>query len=401
MKRSKLLIPMVMIGVIFFFIGFSMGINSYLIPYLRSAFELSTMQSYLILAFVYMAFVLFGYPSGMIISKIGYRKSMIGSFFIFAIGFLLFIPSAIYQSFLFFLTASFICGMGNTLLQASVNPYITIVGPIESAAKRICIMGILNKLAWAVAPVFLSLFLHLDQIQLTDIYFPFILISIGFVILGICMFYVNMPEIEIEDNILNTGSDSDPFWKRIANYPHLLLGVIALFFYSGVEAITLASIVDFAENTGLENPEKYASYPVITMIVGYLFGIALIPNYVSQVRALQICAGLGLIFSLCIVLSPLPLTIYFVAMLGLSNAIMWPAIWPLAMADLGAFTQKGASLLVMGIVGGAVFPLLFGKIADINMADNMPNLHLAYWICLPLYLYIFYFAYKGYKKRRI
>ena len=396
-RRNNYVIPIIIIGVMFFVIGFALGINGYLIPFLKKALDLSSAESYLVLAATFSAFVVFGYPSGVIISKIGYRRGMMVSFFFFAIGLALFIPSARYESLGLFLLASFISGMGNTLLQASVNPYITILGPQESAAMRISIMGIINKAAWAVAPIFLSLFLNLDSPALQKMYLPFYLIVGMFILLGIFVYFAPLPEVKAEGEDESEEETPVSSYARtktsILQFPHLILGVISLFFYVGVETIALATIVDYADSLGLANPATYTTYTVIFMVIGYLFGVFFIPKVITQNLALKINSWLGVAASLAIVLVSGNYSIWFVALLGLANSLMWPAIWPLAIADLGRFTKTGASLLVMGIVGGAILPLIFGGVKDIV------GIQAAYWVCFPAYLFILFYALKGHKIR--
>lgn len=391
------LFPLVVIGILFFMIGFALGINGLIIPFLRTALDLTTAESYLVLAATFSTFIIFGYPSGLVIKAIGYKKTMILSFLFFAIGLYLFIPSAENQSFAMFLLASFISGIGNTMLQAAVNPYITILGPLESAATRMSMMGIANKAAWAIAPIFLGIFLNLGDVKLEDIKLPFYFISGIFVLLGILVAFVPLPEVKAEGEDENDEAAASSYAANktsIWQFPHLLLGLVSLLFYVGVETLAMASIVDYATSLNLPDPQVYTSYTVIGMVIGYLVGVFFIPKYISQERAMFVCAIIGLISSLLIVLTPMNISIWFVAVLGLANSLMWPALWPMAMKDLGKFTKTGSSLLVMAIVGGAVFPLLFGWLADVS-----GNMHQAYWICFPAYLMIFYYALSGHKIR--
>ena len=397
-KKNSYTLLIIIFGVFFFFIGFGLAINAYLIPFLQGAFQLSSTESYLVLAASYSAFVLFGYPSGLLIRKYGYKKSMVASFFLFALGFALFIPSSSAQSFVLFLLASFISGMGNTLLQAAVNPYITILGNPESAAKRICIMGIFNKFAWALAPIFLSLFLNLKQIEISEMSFPFLIILGIFLLLGVITIFIPLPEIEAPstENAVPENDFSVQAKRSAFQYPHLLLGVLALFLYSGVESIALATMVDFAKNVGLDNPETYVSYTVFFMCIGYILGVILIPRHTSQQNMLRLFALLGGASVVLVLFSPSRLAFWFVALLGLANSIMWPAIWPLALHGLGRFTKEGSSLLVMGVVGGALMPLLFGRAVDFCVARQI-DMQMAYAVCFLPYLYIFYYANNGYR----
>ena len=174
----------------------------------------------------------------------------------------------------------------------------------------------------------------------------------------------------------------------------IFIGFISLFCYVGVETLAMSSIVDYANYFQLPDPQLYTSFTVSGMILGYLIGILLIPKYLSQEKSLLICSVLGIISS-CMILMPIgTISIYFVALLGLANSLLWPAIWPLAIKDLGELTKIGSSILVMAIAGGAIFPLLFGW-----MCDLLQNMQQAYWICIPAYSMILYYAIKGHKIR--
>ena len=237
-KHKSFFIPLVIVGVLFFLLGFSLGINGLLIPFLKKAFSLSHAESYLVLTATFSAFVIFGYPAGVLIQRVGYRRGIVLSFLLFAIGLYLFVPSAGRESFPLFLLASFISGTGNTLLQAAINPYITILGPIESAAKRMCIMTICNRAGWAVAPVFLAIFIDITQIsvQLNDLFLPFFIISGLFITLGVFTWFAPLPEIsatgEDEKDASAESAKVRTFVaskKSVFGFPHLLLGVLVYF----------------------------------------------------------------------------------------------------------------------------------------------------------------------------
>lgn len=396
-RKNNYLIPIIIIGVLFFVIGFALGINSYLVPLLTETLNITSGISYLVIGATFSAFLIFSYPAAKVIQKIGYKKTMSLSFLLFAVGFLLFIPSANHASLWLFLLASFISGIGNTFLQATVNPYITILGPIESAAKRISIMGVCNKLAWPVAPVFLAAIIgkNIDQVALTDINKPFFIIVAIFIVLGLLTYFSPLQEIkavgEDEEKIADCpyAASKTSIWQ----FPHLLLGAVALFLYVGVETIALATTVDYAKSVGFDNPEKYAFYPSLGLVIGYVCGILLIPKYMSQGVALKICSWLAVIASLLIVSTPPAFSIWCVSVIALSCSLMWPAIWPLAMVDLGRFTKTGSSVLVSAIFGGAVIPVLFGLLKDALGAQS------AYWICFPCFLFILYYGIRGHKIR--
>jgi len=398
MKQQKsLLIPIIFIGMMFFSIGFAIGINSFLIPVLKSTLGVSSGESYLILAATFSTFIIFGYPASMVISKIGYKRTMALSFLLFAIAFALFIPSAKSESFVLFLVASFVSGIGNTFLQASVNPYITILGPIESAAKRMSIMGICNKLAWPIAPVFLAFVIgkNTNDTLITDLYLPFYIIMGVFLLLGIISLLAPLPDVKAvgEDE---EKADDCPYAANkssVFQFPHLILGVIALFLYVGVETVALSTLVDYADSLSLPDASSYAWISSVGMVIGYICGIIFIPKYLNQAKALMICSILGIAGSLLLVLTPAAISIWFIGLIALGCSLMWPALWPLAMADLGKFTKSGSSMLVMAIAGGAVIPTIFGFLKDIVGAQS------AYWVALPCFLFILYYGVSGYKVR--
>jgi glucose/galactose transporter len=302
-----------------------------------------------------------------------------------------------WSSFAVFLIALFILGMGQTLLNTAVNPYITILGPEESAAKRISIMGTCNKLSFGLAPIVLALFMDTQNVQLSQAITPFYFISGILVLLGIFAYFSPLPELKAtgEDENELTGAGPDAVSKKtIFSFPHLLLGALAIFFYVGVETIALASINDYAYETGLSNPERFAVITSWAYVIGYFFGIVLIPRIISQLHALIICSSLGIVFSLMIVFFSGNVGIYFLAALGLANSLVWPAIWPLALADLGKFTKTGSSLMVMGIAGGGLIPPILGL-----LRDSIGSYQQAYWMVLPIYLYFLFYGLKGHRIR--
>jgi FHS family L-fucose permease-like MFS transporter len=408
-KETTLVIPLLIIGILFFVIGFGVGISGFLTPFLKDALQLSTTQSYLVTAAIFSAFVIFGSPAGWIIRKIGYKKSIIISLLIMALGMVLFVPSAQMASFPVFLLALFIGGIGNTLLQAAVNPYVTIIGPHESAAMRLSLMGIMNKLAWWMGPVFLGLFLDLKNVELGEVSLPFYIVTAILVLLSIFLIFAPLPEVKAageDDTDTSNTSNYSNGKKSVFQMPHLLLGVMALFFYVGVETLPMASIIGFAKavfGENVANPEGYAKFVPIGMFVGYIFGVTMIPKVITQTIALRIFTLIGLAASMCVILLPGEIGIYGLIAIGFSNSIMWGAIWPLAIADLGKFTKTGASLLVMGIVGGAIIPLIFGFLIDFfrtGILSSVSDYQNAYWIFIPSYLVILYFGLFGYKIRK-
>jgi glucose/galactose transporter len=405
-KKSGTVIPLMLVGVMFFVIGFGVGISGYLIPALKSAFNLTTGQSYLVTAAIFSAFVIFGRPTGWVIKKIGYKRSMVVAFVIMALGMFLFVPSSKAVSYPLFLLALFVGGIGNTLLQGSVNPYVTILGPLDTAAVRMSLMGIMNKMAWGLSSVFLGAFIDITDVNLGDIVLPFYIVTIILLVLAVFVSFTSLPEVkaEGEDDDENSSSSYASGKTSILQFPHLVLGVLALFLYVGIETLPMASIIDFGQATfGNVGSIKFYSFLVTGgLVAGYIFGVIAIPRFVSQTRALISFAILGIISTLLLIYLPPKFAFYALLLASFSNSLMWPAIWPLAMKDLGKFTKAGASLLVMAIVGGAVIPLIFGGIVDAvktTEAALVGDYQTAYWVMAPCYLFILYFAISGHKIR--
>jgi fucose permease len=391
--QKALVIPLMLIGSMFAVLGFALGINAFFIPFVQGAFKISITMSYLVMTATFLSFVVFGIPSGAIIKKFGYKGAMIIAFIIMAIGFYLIAPAARLISFPLLLLALFVSGMGQTLLTGAVNTYVAILGPEESAASRIALMGICSKTFYAMASLLLALFMDLNNIRIEDTILPFYIISGILLVMGILYYFAPLPEIKAageDESGEVTGSSAYASSKTsILQFPHLLLGVLAIFFDIGLEYIALGSINDYASMLKMPSPQNYVWLVSAGMVAGYLVGVFFIPKFISQTKALLLSTILGIIVTIAIVLTPAEISIYLVAFLGLANALLWPAIWPLAIADLGKFTKMGSSLLVTGIIGGAFIPLLFGYVADIASHQ------VAYLVCLPAYFYIMYYALSG------
>ena len=292
--------------------------------------------------------------------------------------------------------ASFICGTGNTVLQAAINPYATYLGPIDTAARRISIMGICNIVAWPVASIFLAKLIgkELDQIVVGDIIFPFYVLAGIFVLLGILVWVSPLKEMAFGEQEEESGDSSEAEGKTsIFQFPHLILGALALFMYVGVETIAMASSVGYAEELGLTNPEQYAFIPSIGMILGYIFGVVMIPKFLSQSGALRIHSWIAIAGTLAVILLPKQFSIYAVAVVTFGCSVMYPAIFPLAVKGLGKFADKGSSILVSCIVGGAIVPLIYGFLKDWVGGQA------AYWVGIPCFAFILFYAYVGYKMK--
>ena len=415
-NKKNSLIPITVIGVLFFIFGFITWLNGTLIPFLKIACELNNVQAYFVTLAFYIAYFFMAPPSTIVLHKVGFKNGMAVGLFVMAVGSLIFIPAALTRTFGLFLTGLFIQGTGLALLQTASNPYVVVIGPRESAAKRISIMGICNKVAGAISPLILGAFIlnqnttdtmhklenitGVDRLPLLDalahkVIVPYIIIAIALTILAVALMFVHLPDVDTdkeEDSALPNGTHKTAWWQ----FPHLWLGFITLFLYVGAEVIAGDTIILYglSLNIPLATARTFTTMTLISMVVGYIIGIVTIPRFISQGKALAYAAVLGLFFALCAIFTSGFTSIACIALLGLSNAVMWPAIFPLAIADLGKFTKAGSALLIMGIAGGALLPLLYGKLVGITGNQQ------AYWILVPIYFFIFYFAVSGNKIRR-
>jgi MFS transporter, FHS family, L-fucose permease len=419
MKRNanQYLYSIVIIGTLFFIFGFVTWLNGTLIPFLKLACDLQTDAQALLVTFAfYMAYFFLAIPSSYILSKTGYKKGMSLGLFVMALGALVFIPAANTRSFELFLTGLFVQGMGLSLLQTASNPYISVIGPIESAAKRISIMGICNKVAGALSPIILSAIvlsganeIEAQVLSATDfvvknqlleelvqrIVMPYLIMAGVLVLLALMIFFSALPEIS--DNSDTAHAHESKNKKSIFQFPHLLLGAIGIFVYVGAEVMAGDVIGLYGKSMGLSLDQSKAltSYTLASMLVGYIIGIITIPKYIKQEKALQLSAITGILFALAAYLTTGYISITFIALLGLANALMWPAIFPLAIDGLGDFTKIGSALLIMGIAGGAIIPQVYGYLNEQMSAQNA-----FFWCVLPCYVFILYFATAGYKLGR-
>ena len=397
-KRS-IAVPLLIVGSMNGILGFALGVNAFFIPFVKQAFHVTTSMSYMIMVATFSAYLVFGGATGPILKKAGYKGGMVIALLLMAVGFLMIVPSAKMVNFPLFLAALFVNGLGQALLTGAYSTYVSIIGNPNSAAARISIMGICAKVFYAVASFILAFFMDLANVRIADTITPFYVIAAILFVMGIVYYYSPLPEVKVAGE--ESGKQEEETQSVYANsktsiwqFPHLLLGVMAIFFTVGVEYMALGTINDYAQNLGLSNPQNYVWLVSFAMIAGYLAGILFIPKYLSQNNALVASTVLGMIVIVIILLMPGSSSIYLIPVLGLANALLWPAVWPLAIADLGKFTKTGSSLLVTGIIGAGIVSLIFGFMA------GKYGYQTAYIVALPGYFYIFYFALWGSKIRK-
>lgn len=422
-EKKKVITGIVIIGVVFFIIGFVSWVNSILIPYFRIACELTNYQSYFVTFAFYIAYLVMSVPVAYLLKKTGYKKGMMYGFFCLAAGALLFVPAALDRAYWIFLTALFTMGTGLSVLQAAANPYITIIGPIETAARRISIMGVCNKFAGIVSPiVFAAVVLGKSQDLLEavesglltgiareaalnelirGVIFPYSILCIILLGIGLLIYKSKLPDINPEEE--NEEVATANYNKTsVFQFPYLILGVLALFLHVGTQVVAIDTIISYAGSmgVGLLDAKFFPSYTLGATILGYMMGILLIPRFISQKNALIVCTLLGLALSFGVIFVQTnisflghnaSLSIWFLASLGLPNSLIYAGIWPHAIRNLGRFTKIGSSMLVMALCGNAILPLVYGKLAD------MTSLQAGYWVLIPCYIYLIWYAVFGYR----
>ncbi|QPF76335.1 sugar MFS transporter [Roseateles sp. DAIF2] len=426
---GSVLMPMLFIGLMFFILGFVTWLNGSLIPFLKIVCDLSNFQALWVTFAFYIAYTVMALPSAAVLGRIGYKRGMSLGLAVMAVGALLFIPAAQSRHYGVFLLALFTLASGMTLMQTAINPYIVCIGPRESAAMRISIMGLFNKGAGIIVPLVFSVLVlsgveqysgatlaALDaagrealRVELSARLVQPYLVMAGALLLFTAIIHFS----SLQEPVLDEGRDEPARLQRgVFAFPQVVLGALALFVYVGVEVIAGDTIGLYGHLLGVQNFAVLTSYTMGFMVLGYLLGVLCIPRFLSQRAALLLSALAGMLFTAGVALGsksssalsvallgwagvpPVPDTVMFLALLGLANALVWPAVWPLALQGLGRHTASGSALLIMGIAGGALLPMLYGRLSDTGQVQS------AYWLMLPCYAFILFYALIGYRIRR-
>ncbi len=429
-KRQSSLMPMFIIGSLFFVFGFVTWLNGSLIPFLKIACELNHMEAYMVTMAFYIAYTVMALPMAYVLKRTGYKNGMMLGLLVMAVGSLIFIPAANERTYSIFLFGLFMLGTGLTILQTAANPYVVLCGPKETAAVRISIMGLLNKGAGVVAPIIFTAYILSDMgqfdeaklallaeaeraLQLNELAqrltSPYMIMAATLVVLAIFIKFSPLPAINTAAEEAQTDGKEN---ASILAYPQLILGVVALFLYVGAEVIAGDTIGLFGQELGVENFGELTSYTMGFMVLAYIIGMITIPRFITQEKALLVSAILGLVLTALIMITPtdsasiwptivfwqetsyLPDVVLFVAVLGFANALVWPAIWPMALNGLGKHIETGSALLIMGISGGALLPFAYGALTEAT-----GNSQSSYLVMFPCYLFIAFYALKGHKIR--
>ena len=418
------------IGSLFFIFGFVTWLNGALIPFLAIACELSHIEAYFVTLSFYIAYTVMALPMSVVLRRTGYKNGMALGFLLMTAGALLFIPAALSRIYAIFLAGLFVLGTGLAILQTAANPYIVLIGPARTAAVRISLMGLLNKGAGILAPLAFAALVLTDVSRFTEarldaldpasrlnelnelssrLIEPYLILAAILLLLAAYIRLSPLPSPVFSDETQSGGKS-----RSVLRFPNLVLGVAALFFYMGAEVIAGDTISLFGRELGVANFGQLTAYTMSFMMLGYALGILVIPRWISQEKALSASAGLGIVMSLLALTGDLdsdrvwaatlawtgftaiPDAVLFVALFGLANALMWPAIWPMALRGLNrSQTGTGSALLIMAIAGGAILPVVFGWVTD-SSSDPRTG----YAIMIPCYLAVLYYSIAGHKLER-
>jgi glucose/galactose transporter len=408
---SNQLAPIAIIGALFFIMGWFTWINGPLISFVQLAFDLNVVGAFLVTFVFYLSYFVWALPASLILDRTGMKKGMALALWVMALGAIAFGQFCTQRWYPGALGGLFVIGAGLAILQTAANPYISILGPIESAAQRIAVMGICNKIAGILAPILIgTLVLHgmgdiADKVAAADaasktqilndfaagIHTPYLLMAALLALFGVAILFSPLPDVRAEHGATKQAAPSE---SNLFQFPHVWLGALAIFVYVGAEVMAGDAIGTYGRSFGipLDQAKYFTSGTLGAMLAGYVAGFKLIPRHVSQQRYLAFSALLGIAFALGAFLTTGYVSVGFVAALGFSNAMMWPAIFPLAIHGLGRLIERGSALLIMGIAGGAIIPQAF---AFLKQSYNFQSVFLA--LMVPCYLYIWYYATRGHR----
>lgn len=411
-QKNKFLLPFILVTSLFFLWGMVHNLDSILIPHLKKACELNNRESSLVDMAVYFAYFLMAIPAGIFLKKFGYKTGIIFGLFVAAIGAVLFVPAANARSFELFLLALFIIGCGIATLETAANPYSAILGPPETSGVRMNLAASFNGLAATVAPyvgtTFILSGIEYSKAQLgampaadkiaylnseaASVKMPYLIFAGVLVLVAVLFMFFHFPEVKSESKTAKLSQ-----FVKAFRHKHLTWAVIAQFAYVGAQVCVTSFFIRMAKQGGGFDEKKAGYYLILygfLFMAGRFFGTFLL-KFVARHKLLTIYAVLCTLLCLTAILGKGEYVVYALGGLGFFMSIMFPTIFSLGLVELGEDTKIGGSLLVMSIIGGAIFPYLMAWIIDLNGDKIQPG----YIVPLICYLVIIYFGVSGYKVR--
>lgn len=412
-EKQKYLIPFILITSLFFMWGIANNLNGILIPHLRKALQLSNMQSTFVDTAVYMAYFLMAIPSGIILKRFGYKKGIIAGLLVFAAGALLFLPAANAQAYGIFLLGLFILGCGLTLLETAANPYATRLGDTEGATARLNLAQSFNGLAVFVAPIIGTLFIlsgkeyakeqllampEIDKIaylagEAASVKMPYLILAIFLILLAVVFYFIDLPELEEKKTASASGGIFDTL-----KYPHVKWAVIAQLFYVGAQVCVTSFFVRMAIVGGGVDEKTagwYLSAYGLLFMTGRFAGTAIM-RVVEPAKLLSIYSVMCIFLSGIAIFTAGQFVVVALGGLGFFMSIMFPTIFSLGIFGLKEETKPASSLIVMAIIGGAIFPVIMGRIID-SFGDNI---QIGYVVPLVCFFFVLYFGLVGHKVQK-
>jgi FHS family L-fucose permease-like MFS transporter len=402
---------MAMVTTLFFVWGFLTSLNDILIPHLKSIFSLNYAEAMLVQFVFFCAYAAFGIPSGKVVEWIGYQRTMVAGLFTMCAGALLFIPAAGVPSFPLFLTALIVLAAGITALQVAANPYVSVLGPSETASSRLNLTQAFNSLGTVIGPLLGGLLilgkaaknaqdintlspegLRLYRLQeAATVKFPYLAIAFALIILGLAIALYKFPRIDVTKDYRPIGDKKDSMWR----HRHVILGAVAIFVYVGAEVSIGSFLINYFGQPEMGGYSALAASALVPFywggaMVGRFIGSAILQK-VKTGKLLALCA---VVASLLVIVSMLTfghVAVWSILLVGLFNSIMFPSIFTLGIAEMGPLTGEASGLLVTAIVGGAIIPELQGL-----MADRI-GIHHAFILPVLCYIFIAYYGLKGSK----
>ncbi|MBK8051990.1 MAG: L-fucose:H+ symporter permease [Saprospiraceae bacterium] len=411
-QRNKYLIPFILITSLFFMWGIANNLNGILIPHLRKALQLTNLQSTLVDTAVYLAYFLMAIPAGIILKRFGYKKGIIMGLLIFAAGALLFIPAANMQTYSIFLGGLFILGCGLTLLETAANPYATRLGDPEDATFRINFAQSFNGLAVFIAPIIGTLFIlsgkeytpdqlaampELEKMayltsEAQSVKMPYMILGGFLIVLALIFYIMDLPEIGSEEP-KSDKAKSGVF--DTLKYNHVRWAVIAQFFYVGAQVCVTSFFIRMAISGGGVDEKTagwYLSAYGLLFMIGRFVGSGFV-KFIRPAKLLSLYSFICILLSLVAIYADGKFVVLALGGLGFFMSIMFPTIFSLGIEGLKEETKPASSLIVMAIIGGAIFPVIMGGIID-SMGDNIQIGYIVPFLC---FFVVWYFGWKGHR----